>query len=55
MAAEEPVVDADESWIVVYAVGEPYDLPVIEFVSVVVKLELTAPEAVGDVWTDVCT
>ena len=49
MAVEEPVVDADEPWVAVYVAGEPCALPVIELVSVVVELELTAPEAVGDV------
>ena len=49
MAAEETVVDDEEPWAAVYASGEPCDLPVIELVAAVVELELTTPEAVGDV------
>ena len=47
MAADEPVVAADQPWVAVYAAGEPCDLPVIEFVSVVVELELTKPRDCG--------
>ena len=49
MAVEELVVAVDEPWAAESAAGEPCGLPVIELVSVVVELELTTPEAVGDV------
>ena len=45
MAAEEPVVAADEPCVAESAAGDPCDLPVNELVSVVVELELTTPEA----------